>query len=89
MDKGIAVESATSSAEISLALVLLAMVDELAAEVRNLLAGAVPPESPSCVLLVAWDALDWSELAGMALAAAVERKDMARAGKRELSHCYL
>lgn len=80
--------SATSSAEISLAPILLAVLDELAADMRNLLVGAVLPASPSCVRLVAWVVLDWSGFAGMTLAAAVERKDMAT-GKRELIHCYL
>lgn len=83
-----AVVSAASSAVVSLAPILLAVLAELAADIRNLLGGAVPPVSPSCVLLEAWVALDWSGFVGMTLAAAVERKDMA-AGKRELSHCYL
>lgn len=88
MDEGMAAVSAASSAEIILTPILLAVLDELAADMRNLLTGAVLPASPSCVLLVAWEALDWSGFAGMTLAAAVERKDMV-AGKRELSHCYL
>lgn len=80
--------SAASSAETILTPILPAVLVELAAEVRNLLGGAVPPASPSCVLLVAWDVLDWSGFAGMTLAAVEERKDMVT-GKRELSHCYL
>ena len=57
MEEGIAVTSATSSVVVSLAAILLAVLIELAADMRNLLGGSVPPESPSCVLLEVWDAL--------------------------------